>query len=80
MFLSQIAFLIHQERYKELLREAERYQLVRQVRAGHERRYLFHRQALAWLGRRLIIWGWRLQERYGAMTAAPALRAVNRTR
>jgi hypothetical protein len=76
MYLSQIIFLIHQERYKELLREAERYRLVRQVRTGHERRHLFYRQALAWLGRRLIAWGWRLQERYGAGTAAPALRTA----
>ena len=76
MYLSQITFLIHQERYKELLREAERYRLVRKVRAGREKRHLSYRQALAWLGRRLIAWGWRLQERYGAATATPALRAA----
>jgi hypothetical protein len=73
-------FLVRREHYKDLLREAERARLVRQARAGEERRNLFYRRALTWLGRRLVGWGWHLQERYGAATAAPALRAANRTR
>ena len=80
MLPSQMSFLIHQERYKDLLREAERYRLVRQALAGRERRDRFHCRALTWLGRRLVAWGWRLQERYSAAAAAPTLRPVNRTR
>jgi len=80
MFLSERDSLIHQERYKDLLREAERARLVRQMQAGQERRNHFYHRALTWLGSRLVVWGWRLQERYGAVTAAPALRVANRSR
>ena len=58
------------ERNKELLREAERYRLVRQVLAERGRRDRAWVQALAWLGRRLVAWGQRLQERYGAAAGA----------
>jgi len=76
MFLSQISSLIYQERYKDLLREAERYRLVQQALAGRERRHPFYYRALTWLGCQLVAWGWHLQERYGAATATPALRAA----
>ncbi len=62
-----------QERYKDIRREAERYRLVQQVLAGRERGNHFHYRALTWLGRRLIAWGRRLQERYGARAATPTL-------
>ena len=80
MFLSERDSLVYREHYKDLLREAEKARLVRQMQAGQERRERFHRRALIWLGRRLVVWGWRLQERYGPAPAAPALRAANRTR
>jgi hypothetical protein len=80
MFPNELEFLVHQEHYKDLLREAERAWLVRQARAGQERRNHLYCRALTWLGGRLVVWGWRLQERCGAMTAAPALRVANRTR
>ncbi len=80
MFPSERDFLVGREHYKDLLREAERARLVRRMRAGQERRDHFYRRTLTWLGCRLVVWGWRLQERYGAATAAPALRAANRTR
>ena len=76
MLPNYLDFLVRQEQYKDLLREAERYRLVRQVLAGRERRYLFYYRALTWLGFRLVAWGWRLQERYGAATATPTLRAA----
>ena len=63
--------VVHQERNKDLLREAEHYRLVRQALAGRERRERFHCKVLSWLGRRLVAWGVRLQERYGAVAAAP---------
>jgi len=80
MFPNELDFLVCQERYKDLLREAERARLVRQARAGQERRNHFYYRALTWLGRRLVGWGWHLQERYGTAAGAPALRAANRTR
>ena len=76
MFLSETSSLIHQERYKDLLREAERYRLAQQALAGREKRDRFHRRALTWLGGRLVAWGWRLQERYGAATAARCLQGA----
>lgn len=80
MFPNERDSLVHRERYKDLLREAEKARLVRQARAGQERRDRFYRRPLTWLGVRLVVWGWRLQERYGAATAGPALRVANRTR
>jgi hypothetical protein len=80
MFLSDRDFRVHRERYKDLLREAERYRLIRPALAGREKRDRFHCRALTWLGRRLVAWGWRLQERYSAAAAAPTLRPANRTR
>jgi len=80
MFPNELDFLVRREHYKDLLREAEKARLVRQLQAGQERRNHFYCRALTWLGCRLAVWGWRLQERYGAATAAPVLRAANRTR
>jgi hypothetical protein len=88
MFPNELEFLVRREHYQDLLGETERARLVRQARAGQEscvlsvskgRNHLY-RRALTWLGGRLVVWGWHLQERYGAATAVPALRAANRTR
>jgi hypothetical protein len=57
--------LAQQERYKDLQREAERARLIPQVLAGRERRHRGYLRMATWLGRHLVIWGWRLQERYG---------------
>ena len=62
--------IAQRERHKDLLREAERYRLVRQVLAERGTRDRAWVRALAWLGRRLVAWGQRLQERYGAAAAA----------
>ena len=58
--------LARREHYLDLRREMERERLVRQVMAGRPRSWLArsYRQALAWLGQRLVAWGWRLQARY----------------
>ncbi len=88
MFPSERDSLVRREHYKDLLRQAKRARLVRQrypepvegMQAGQERRNHFSCRALTWLGRRLVVWGWRLQKRYGAATTAPAFRAANRTR
>ena len=79
MFPSERDSLVYREHYKDLLHEAERARLVRQARAGQERRNHLYCWALTWLGRRLVGWGWHLQERYGTAAGSPALRAANRT-
>ena len=62
--------LVHQERCKDMMQEAGQYRFMRQVLAGLTRRERFHCRALRWLGRRLVAWGVRLQERYGAVATA----------
>jgi hypothetical protein len=78
MFPNERDSLVYREHYKDLLREAEKARLARQARAGQERRDRFYRRPVAWLGGPLVIWGWRLQERYGAATGTPALEIANR--
>jgi hypothetical protein len=62
--------IAQRERHKELLGQAERYRLVLQVLAERGTRDRAWVRALAWLGQRLVAWGQRLQERYGAAAAA----------
>ncbi len=66
--------LIQEARRQEMLRQAERERLVRQARAGRAQHAGFYCRALTWLGRQLVAWGWRLQERYGAAVATSMLR------
>ena len=61
-WLDDIACL---ERYEDLVHEAERARLASQARKGQKRDRRFS-WALIWLGRRLVVWGRRLEERYGA--------------
>ena len=72
-----VAWLVRRERNKDLLREAERYRLVQQVLTARRRRGRFYCWALIWLGRRLVGWGRRLQERYDVVVDASVLRAAN---
>ena len=58
--------LVHQERYKDMLREAESRRLIRQARAEMPQRPPMRYRALGWLGRQLVNWGCRLEERYRA--------------
>lgn len=61
--------LAQQERYADLRREAETERLVGYVLEGRDGRPLVIRQALNWLGQRLVAWGYRMQERCGAAAA-----------
>jgi len=80
MFLNDNDFRVAQERYKDLLREAERERLVRQILLDHRKRNHFSHQALSWLGRRLVTWGQHLQERFDVTTEAPPLQPADHTR
>ncbi len=59
-------YRIHQVRYADRVREAREARLAAQARQPAARRPLAA-PALAWLGERLIAWGWRLRARYGAI-------------
>ena len=58
--------LAQEERFRDLVREVERDRLWRLAEAGRESADSLRRRALAWLGQQLILWGYRLQRRYGA--------------
>lgn len=66
------------ERNRDLLREAERYRLVREALAGRPGGPRLHCLIINWLGGRMVAWGRGLQERYGAATPS-ALRVTDCT-
>ena len=74
-----VAWLVCRERNRDLLREAERYRLVRQALPACRRHVRIYSRALIWLGRRLVDWGRRLQERYDVVVDASLLRAANQS-
>ena len=65
-----------QAHYLELLEEAERERRIRLVLAGKRRASPFFGRLLAWIGRRLVVWGNRLQLRYGAFAEVGAVKPV----
>jgi hypothetical protein len=80
MMLGWDIVLIQEARSQELLRQVERERLVRQARAGRAQSASLHCRALTWLGRQLVAWGWRLQERYGAAMTHSMLRPAREAR
>jgi hypothetical protein len=77
--LSWKDYLVAREHYKDLLREAEQERLARQAMAGGESDPHLYCRMLAWLGRRLVNWGLRLQKRYGALDV-PSIASNSRPR
>ena len=75
-----LAWLIRRQQNVDLLREAEQYSLVRLTLAGQPAQILVPTRALAWLGRRLVVWGQRLEERYSTLLEAPPLSATGHGR
>jgi hypothetical protein len=63
--------LMRQEHSRELLHQAERERLLRQIRPNRQSDERLHGRVLNWLGSRLVAWGQGLQDRYG--TAATSL-------
>lgn len=78
--LGWLDVVAQQERYKDLLREAQSGRLVLHELALAERRDRFHRRVISWLGRGLVAWGWRLQECYPTMNEAPDSQSARCTR
>jgi hypothetical protein len=56
-----------QAEYINRLREIEQERLARAVMAARRPANGAYRPALAWLGNRMIAWGWRLRVRYGGV-------------
>lgn len=70
LYFHLVEQLIEQHK-KDMARKVERDRLIRQARARHDREDGLHRQALTWLGCRLVAWGQRLQGRYDPVAEAP---------
>jgi hypothetical protein len=60
-----------QERFKDARREAERDQVVLHELALRERAEGASARVMTRLGRGLVAYGWRLQERYGGSLGLP---------
>lgn len=57
-------YWIARERYEDLLRHAQHERLIRHIIRSRRTKPGILDRALAWLGRRLVAWGIRLQARY----------------
>jgi hypothetical protein len=66
--LSYTDFPVRQERYKELLQEAEQERLIRAAELRHPGNWRLHRKVADWVGDQMVSWGYKLQ-RYGATTS-----------
>ena len=58
---------------------AEERWLVPMATAG-DRHDRLHRRALRWVGRNLVRWGWRLEQRYGVAGTIPTFYPAKSTR
>lgn len=65
--------VMQQERYQDLLREAQRERLVKQAQQSCKPGHPFYRRALTWLGKQLVTWGLSLQTRFSSATSDPTL-------
>ncbi len=77
--LSWREVLAYQDRYDDLLRDAEKDAVLMRDLALAEKRDSFHCRLLTWVGRRLVSWGASLQERYGTVVEAPSIQPLHRT-
>ena len=62
-------FLIRQEQYKDLLREAERERLIRAAGLRQPGNWRLRRKVAGWIGAQMVRWGWKLQRH---STASPS--------
>jgi hypothetical protein len=62
--LSYIDFLVTQEQYKDLLREAEHERLIQAAGLRQSGSWRLHRKVAGWIGARMVRWGRKLQS-YG---------------
>lgn len=57
MFPFEIKFLVRQEQYKDLLREAEHRRLIRAGRPRPTGSGRLYRKAADWIGTKMVSWG-----------------------
>ena len=62
--LSHKHFLVQQEHYKDLLREAEHERLIQAAGLQQPSHWRLHRKVAGWIGAQMVRWGWKLQS-YG---------------
>jgi len=65
--------MAHEERCKDLLREARKRRSIYNMHAGSPGSDALYRQMLARAGRVLLNWGWRLQTKGGALVELPSV-------
>jgi hypothetical protein len=65
--LSEYHVAVAREHVKDLLREAQQERYIHAAQLARRRSNGPYRSALAWLGGRLVAWGWRLRARHGAI-------------
>lgn len=58
---------IARQRYDDIVQAEQRWLVIRDLVAAQPQPPRFYGPLLAGLGRRLVIWGFRLEERYSAM-------------
>jgi hypothetical protein len=58
-----------QERYTNLLNEAQEWRLACESQHTRPRHELMHSRVLDRFGKALVAWGWRLRARYGNLEA-----------
>jgi len=57
---------MHRVHFEDLRRAADQARLVALARAARPPQARLHGRVLCWLGRRLVMWGAHLQNRYGS--------------
>jgi len=57
MFASEVDFLVRQEQYKDLLREAAHERLIRAAKPRPSGDRRLRRQLAGWLGAKMVDWG-----------------------
>lgn len=68
--------VVQEDCYQDRMRVMRTESITRRRLRGSEENAPFYSGVLMWLGRRLVVWGRSLQERYS--TAAPMPRPINR--
>jgi len=61
MFSPDIHYLVGQEKYKDMRRDAERHQLIQIARLGRPDKRKSLRSMAGWIGSQLVTWGSKLQ-------------------
>lgn len=70
-----VDYLIHKEKYQEMIRAAERDRLLQLAKCHKTGQPSLHRNLAAWMGVQMVKWGSKLQQ-YGSVSAAASTSAA----